>query len=110
MTVGERPAWVDELFPFESRFVAVAGHPIHYVDGGSGPTLQFLHGNPTWSVVYRNGIRSLRNDFHCVTVDYPGFGLSAPAPGYRYLPAEHAQLTGTPPLDRAPSRDAPTER
>lgn len=93
MAVTERPAWVDdELFPFESRFVAIDGHNVHYVDEGSGPTLLFLHGNPTWSFVYRDVIRSLRDEFRCVAVDYPGFGLSSPAPGYRYLPEEHAQV------------------
>jgi len=88
-----RPAWVDdELFPFESRFVTVDGHTVHYVDEGSGPTLLFLHGNPTWSFVYRDVIRALRDEFRCVALDYPGFGLSSPRPGYRYLPEEHAQV------------------
>jgi hypothetical protein len=32
MTETRRPAWVDdELFPFESRFVAIDGHTVHYV-------------------------------------------------------------------------------
>ncbi|WP_414944564.1 hypothetical protein [Amycolatopsis sp. cmx-11-32] len=43
-----RPSWVDDdLFPFKSRFVAIDGHTVHYVDEGSGPTLLLLHGNPT---------------------------------------------------------------
>ena len=93
MTVRERPSWVDdELFPFESRFVDIDGNAVHYVDEGTGPTLLFLHGNPTWSFVYRDVIRALRSQFRCIAVDYPGFGLSAPAPGYRFLPAEHAQV------------------
>jgi pimeloyl-ACP methyl ester carboxylesterase len=66
------------------------GHTVHYVDEGSGPTLLFLHGNPTWSFVYRDVIRSLRDEFRCIAVDYPGFGLSSAAPGYRYLPEDHA--------------------
>jgi haloalkane dehalogenase len=95
MTVAERPAWVDDaLFPFESRFVEIDGHRIHYVDEGSGPTLLFLHGNPTWSFDYSKVITSLRNEFRCIAVDYPGFGLSVPAPGYRYLPSEHAEVIG----------------
>jgi haloalkane dehalogenase len=95
MAVAQRPAWVDdELFPFESRFVDIDGHSIHYVDEGSGPTLLFLHGNPTWSFDYSKVIESLRSDFRCVAVDYPGFGLSTAASGYRYLPAEHAQAIG----------------
>jgi haloalkane dehalogenase len=95
MAVAERPAWVDdELFPFESRFVDIDGHSIHYVDEGSGPTLLFLHGNPTWSFDYSKVIESLRPEFRCIAVDYPGFGLSVAAPGYRYLPNEHAQVIG----------------
>ncbi|WP_020667842.1 alpha/beta fold hydrolase [Amycolatopsis nigrescens] len=90
---GERPSWVDdELFPFTSRFVDIDGHTIHYVDEGSGPTLLLLHGNPTWSFEYRDVIRTLREEFRCIALDYPGFGLSSPRPGYRYLPEEHAQV------------------
>ncbi|AMT71624.1 alpha/beta fold hydrolase [Mycobacteroides immunogenum] len=88
-----RPTWVDDkLFPFESRFVDIDGHTVHYVDEGSGPTLLFLHGNPTWSFDYRRVVESLKREFRCVAVDYPGFGLSVAAPGYRYLPADHAQV------------------
>lgn len=91
MAVTGRPSWVDdELFLFESRFVTIDGHAVHYVDEGAGPTLLLLHGNPTWSFVYRDTIRALRNEFRCIAIDYPGFGLSSPAPGYRYLPEEHA--------------------
>ncbi|KZB80012.1 alpha/beta fold hydrolase [Amycolatopsis regifaucium] len=92
-TRSARPAWVDDdLFPFESRFVDVDGHTVHYVDEGSGPTLLFLHGNPTWSFLWRDVIRALCDDFRCVALDYPGFGLSAAKPGYRFLPEEHADV------------------
>ena len=38
-----------ELFPFQSRTVAVgSGATIHFVDEGQGPLLLLLHGNPTW--------------------------------------------------------------
>ncbi|GAB4586021.1 alpha/beta fold hydrolase [Nocardia sp. IFM 10818] len=92
-TESVRPDWVDdELFPFESRFAEIDGHSVHYVDEGSGPTLLFLHGNPTWSFLWRDVIRALRHDFRCIALDYPGFGLSTPKPGYRYLPEEHADV------------------
>ncbi|MGV0717241.1 alpha/beta fold hydrolase [Mycolicibacterium sp. XJ662] len=94
MTVTHRPAWVDDtLFPFDSRYLDIAGHRVHYVDEGSGPTLLFLHGNPTWSFLYRDVIASLRDEFRCIAMDYPGFGLSTAARGYRFLPAEHAEVT-----------------
>jgi len=93
-TPSVRPSWVDDdLFPFQSRFVELDGHVVHYVDEGSGPTLLMLHGNPTWSFVYREVIGSLRDRFRCVALDYPGFGLSVAAPGYSYLPEEHAAVT-----------------
>lgn len=95
MEIAERPAWVDdELFPFQSRFLDLDGHRVHYVDEGSGLTLLFLHGNPTWSFDYSTVTTLLREDFRCIAVDYPGFGLSTAAPGYRYLPAEHAAVIG----------------
>lgn len=88
-----RPAWVDDdLFPFKSRFIEIDGHSVHYVDEGSGPTLLFLHGNPTWSFLWREVISALRTDFRCVALDYPGFGLSTAGPGYRYRPEEHAEV------------------
>jgi haloalkane dehalogenase len=68
------------------------GTPVHYVDEGSGPTLLFLHGNPTWSFVYRDVIRALRDDFRCIALDYPGFGLSSARPDYRFLPEEHVEV------------------
>lgn len=95
MSTDLRPSWVDDtLFPFRSRFVEVDGHRLHYVDEGSGPTLLLLHGNPTWSFLYRHIIADLRSDHRCVAVDYPGFGLSTPAPGYSHLPEDHARVVG----------------
>jgi haloalkane dehalogenase len=88
-----RPDWVDDdLFPFESHFVEIDGHRVHYVDEGAGPTLLLLHGNPTWSFLWRDVITALRADFRCIALDYPGFGLSTAKPGYRYLPEEHADV------------------
>lgn len=89
----ERPEWFDAtLFPFESRWLELDGHTVHYVDEGTGPTLLMLHGNPTWSFLYRRMIASLRRDFRCVALDYPGFGLSGAAPGYSYRVAEHSSV------------------
>ena len=86
-----RPYWLDErLFPFRSRFLELGGCRVHYVDEGEGAPLLLLHGNPTWSFLYRNVIGGLRDRFRCVALDYPGFGLSSAREGYGYTPAEHA--------------------
>jgi pimeloyl-ACP methyl ester carboxylesterase len=60
-------------------------------DGGIGVRI-LLHGNPTWSFLYRDVIAGLRDRYRCVAIDYPGFGLSHAAPGYGYVPAEHADV------------------
>jgi haloalkane dehalogenase len=78
------------LFPFRSRFFESRVGPVHYIDEGVGPTLLFLHGNPTWSFLYRGIVIRLRDRFRCIALDYPGFGLSAHPEDYGYTPAEHA--------------------
>jgi len=82
------------LFPFESRWFDGAGPRIHYVDEGKGRPVVMFHGNPTWSFLYRKVINELKSDFHCIAMDYPGFGLSERPPGYGYTSAEHAQVIG----------------
>lgn len=87
---GFRPEWLTrETFPYESRFVEIDGHVIHYVDEGEGPVLLMLHGNPTWSFLYRRVIERLRDRFRCIALDYPGFGLSTAAPSYDFRPEGH---------------------
>jgi len=80
------------LFPFESRFLPIDGHVVHYIDEGDGPTLLFFHGNPTSSFLYRDSVLGLRGRFRCVAFDYPGFGLSAARKGYDYKPSSHARV------------------
>ena len=80
-----------ELYPFESRFVELEGGiNTHYVDEGQGENLLMLHGNPSWSFLYRKLILRLRDDFRCIAPDYPGFGLTEAPPDYQFTPREHS--------------------
>jgi len=81
-----------ELFPFQSRWFDSSAGRVHYIDEGQGRPLLMLHGNPTWSFLYRGVVVRLRDRFRCVAVDYPGFGLSDRPGGYGYTPAEHARV------------------
>jgi haloalkane dehalogenase len=91
MSAPARPTWISvEQYPFESHFAAVANAELHYLDEGTGPPLLLLHGNPTWSFLYREIIIGLRDRFRCLAVDLPGFGLSRAGAGYTFTPAEHA--------------------
>ena len=87
----KRPDWFNEdLYPFESHWQEVNGAQVHYLDEGKGPTLLMLHGNPTWSFLYRRMVPYLSDRFRCIALDYPGFGLSTAPDGYGFTPAEHA--------------------
>jgi haloalkane dehalogenase len=79
-------------FPFDSRFVEVAGARLHYIDEGSGPVLLLQHGNPAWAFLFRHVISALKGQYRCIAIDLPGFGLSDPPPGYGFAPAEHARI------------------
>ena len=86
-----RPDWFNaELLPYASNWVDIDGNDVHYLDVGSGPTLLMLHGNPTWSFLYRRMIARLSDHFRCVAPDYPGFGLSSARQGYGFAAAEHS--------------------
>jgi haloalkane dehalogenase len=88
-----RPAWVDEtLFPFESHYAQINDAQVHYIDEGRGPVFLGLHGNPTWSFLYRHIVTALKDRFRCIALDYPGFGLSEAPSGYRYTAAEHSSV------------------
>ena len=64
---------------------------MHYVDEGHGIPVVMCHGNPTWSFLYRNIIKSLAPQFRCIAYDLPGFGFSGHPQNYGYTPQEHAQ-------------------
>ncbi|MEU4577834.1 alpha/beta fold hydrolase [Nonomuraea sp. NPDC023979] len=66
-------------YPFTSHWYA---HPSrgglrqHYVDEGAGPPVLFVHGNPSWSYLWRRPVAALRDRFRCVAPDHLGMGLS----------------------------------
>ncbi len=91
--IATRPDWLTkEMFPFESQFMEIRGHQVHFVDEGQGPTILFIHGNPTWSFLYRHLIKGLSGQYRCVAMDFPGFGLSSADADYGYTPPEHTAV------------------
>ena len=80
------------LFPFTSKWFDSRVGKVHYIDEGIGDPILFLHGNPTWSFLYRGIVIRLKKKFRCIAVDYPGFGLSERPSVYDYTAAEHAGI------------------
>ncbi|MBT3176213.1 MAG: alpha/beta fold hydrolase [Desulfobacula sp.] len=65
-----------DLYPFESRFMNINGHDLHYIDKGEGKPVLMVHGNPSWSFYYRHLIKSLSKDFRTIAPDHIGCGFS----------------------------------
>ena len=63
-------------FPFTPRFVEVGGLTVHYIDEGSGEPILLLHGEPTWSFLYRKMIGPLARSHRVLAPDFVGFGKS----------------------------------
>jgi len=68
-------------YPFEPHYITVDGLRMHYVDEGHGPVMLLLHGEPTWSYLYRFMIPPLVTaGFRVVAPDLIGFGRSDKLP------------------------------
>lgn len=77
-TVPTLPDDVKALYPFQSRFLDLPdGNRVHYVDEGEGEPVVFVHGNPTWSFLYRRFVDHFRATHRAVALDHIGFGLSS---------------------------------
>ena len=81
-------------FPFKGNFEEIDGVRLHYVDEGSGPPVLMVHGQPTWSYLYRKMIPPLvAAGYRCVAPDLMGFGLSdKPEDESAYTLRRHVEL------------------
>jgi haloalkane dehalogenase len=77
-------------YPFDDHWFEREGVAMHYVDEGEGTPVVMLHGNPTWSFLYRHVIKQLQGTCRRIAPDLPGFGFSDHPSGYGYTPQEHA--------------------
>jgi haloalkane dehalogenase len=63
-------------FLFEPNYVMINDLRVHYVDEGEGEIILCLHGEPTWSYLYRKMIPTLSANHRVIAMDFIGFGRS----------------------------------
>lgn len=66
-------------YPFAPNYVDVEGYRIHYVDAGprDGDLILLMHGQPSWSYLYRHMIPLLTAEgYRVIAPDLVGFGKS----------------------------------
>jgi cis-3-alkyl-4-acyloxetan-2-one decarboxylase len=82
-TVPPLPPWLDAMLPFARHQLDIedgrgARQQVHVIDHGArdAPVVVMIHGNPTWSFLWRKVIRALPH-LRCVAPDLIGLGLSS---------------------------------
>jgi haloalkane dehalogenase len=84
-------------FPFAAHYREVDGLRLAHIDEGDGAPVVFVHGEPTWSFLWRKVIAPVRDaGYRCIAPDLAGFGRSdKPTEIGWYSYDRHTQLTAT---------------
>ena len=80
----------DHTWPFAANYNVASGFCMHYVDEGTGSkTLLLLHGEPTWSYLFRKQISEWSKNYRVIAVDHMGFGKSETPQNRTYWLQDH---------------------
>ncbi len=83
-------ATFEGTWPFRARYSDALGFRMHYVEEGAGPeTMLLLHGEPTWSYLFRRQIPVWAEHARVIAVDHMGFGKSATPKDRTYWLQDH---------------------
>jgi haloalkane dehalogenase len=75
-------------FTYPSKYAEVFGSKMHYVESGTGDPIVFLHGQPTWSYLWRNVMPELEGHGRLIALDFIGYGMSD-KPDIAYEMSDH---------------------
>lgn len=90
LSVEEQLEPIREIYPFKSHCIELQGHHYHYVDEGSGEhAIVMVHGNPTWSFMFRDLIKEFSTRFRVIAVDHLGCGMSDKTQKHSYRLEDH---------------------
>ncbi len=76
-------------WPYLARYSTAPGFGMHYIDVGRGEILLFLHGEPTWSYLFRHQIAALKDSYRVIALDHMGFGKSETPDHRSYYLQDH---------------------
>ena len=97
------PAWIAAQLPpgVRRHDIDVVGARMHALEWGParGPTVVLVHGNPTWSFLWREVVRAIRaqpggDAVRLLAPDLVGLGLSSRPPADAHTLAHHAAWLG----------------
>jgi pimeloyl-ACP methyl ester carboxylesterase len=93
------PAWLESMFPpgARRRLVDVGGPRMHVFEWGSGLPVLLLHGNPSWSFLWRKVIAATLSSgqrLRLIVPDLIGLGLSDKPGADAHTLAHHGEWIG----------------
>lgn len=80
MTKGPENSMISAAFPYQKKRKTVLGLEMAYVEEGQGDPIIFLHGNPTFSYVWRNILPYVQDLGRVIAPDLIGMGDSQKLP------------------------------
>lgn len=86
--VGETCFPISSDYDYQSRYLPVLGSRMHFVADGEGDPIVFLHGNPTWSYIWRNILPYAAGEGRAIAPDLIGMGKSG-KPDIEYSFEDH---------------------
>ena len=69
----------------------IEGLRLAYLDQGQGLPVVMVHGNPSWSYLYRNLVTHLQGQYRCIVPDHMGCGFSDKPQDYLYQLHNHLE-------------------
>jgi len=63
-------------YSFVPHYMEINGGRLHYIDEGQGEIILCLHGEPSWSYLYRKFFPVLSKNYRVIAFDFFGFGKS----------------------------------
>ena len=82
---------ISEVDPYDRKVVPVLDSTMSYIDVGDGDAIVFIHGNGTFSYVWRNVIPYVESLGRCLAMDLMGCGKSGDIPSGSYGIPDHAR-------------------
>ena len=82
-----------QSYPFQSHFLNLKDKlKLHFIQEGQGEKTVLVHGNPTWSFLFRHLVKDLtKNGFEAIAPDHIGCGLSDKPQDYSYTLKQHIE-------------------
>jgi pimeloyl-ACP methyl ester carboxylesterase len=93
------PAWLEAMFPpgARRRMVDVGGPRMHVFEWGAGLPVLLLHGNPSWSFLWRKVVAAVLSSgqrLRLIVPDLIGLGLSDKPAARAHTLAAHGEWMG----------------